>query len=61
MLVLGGAEKAAGPAVTLDEGAAMVLARRAAGERMKDAVRQVSAETGLARNELYEAALKAGQ
>ena len=61
VLVLGGAEKAAGPAVTLDEGAAMVLARRAAGERMKDAVRQVSAETGLARNELYEAALKAGQ
>ena len=42
-------------------GAAMVLARRAAGERMKDAVRQVSAETGLARNELCEAALKAGQ
>ena len=39
----------------------MVLARRAAGERMKEAVRQVSAETGLARNELYEAALKAGQ
>ena len=54
VLVLGGA-------VTLDDGAAMVLARRAAGERMKDAVRQVSAETGLARNELYEAALKAGQ
>ncbi len=61
VLVLGGAEKAAGPAVTLDEGAAMVLARRSAGERMKDAVRQVAAETGLARNELYEAALKAGQ
>ena len=28
---------------------------------MKDAVRQVSADTGLARNELYDAALKAVQ
>ena len=26
---------------------------------MKDAVRQVAADTGLSRNELYEAALKA--
>ncbi len=37
----------------------MVLERRDAGERMKDAVRQVAADTGLSRNELYEAAVKA--
>ncbi len=36
-------------------------ARREAGERMKDAVRQVAADTGLARNELYDAALRAAQ
>ncbi len=32
---------------------------REAGERMKDAVRQVAAATGLSRNALYDAALKA--
>jgi len=61
VLVLAGAGPAAGPAVTLEEGVAMVLARRAAGERMKDAVRQIAADTGLGRNALYDAALKAGQ
>lgn len=59
VLVVAGAEPAADAAVTLEEGASLVLARRDAGERMKDAVRQVAADTGLNRNELYEAALKA--
>lgn len=59
VLVVAGAEPTADAAVTLEEGASLVLARRDAGERMKDAVRQVSADTGLNRNELYEAALKA--
>ena len=59
VLVLAGAEPREENAVSLEDGVAMVLSRREAGERMKDAVRQVAADTGLARNELYEAALRA--
>ncbi len=59
VLVLAGAEPVQEAAVTLEEGVALVLARRAGGERMKDAVRQVSADTGLNKNELYAAALAA--
>lgn len=58
VLVLGGAEKASGPAVTLAQGVEMVQQLRQEGCRMKDAVRQVSADTGLNKNELYDAALK---
>ena len=61
VLVLAGVEPAEPGAVSLEEGVSMVLSRRRAGERMKDAVRQVSADTGLARNELYDAALRAAQ
>ena len=61
VLVVAGAEAAEETAVTLEEGVAMVQERRAAGERMKDAVRQVALDTGLNRNELYTAALKAEQ
>ena len=61
VLVVAGAEPTEEAALTLEEGVALVLARRAAGERMKDAVRQVAQDTGLNRNELYSAALKAGQ
>ena len=46
VLVVAGAEKAAAPAVTLDQGV-----------RMKDAVRRVAEDTGLPRNDLYNAAL----
>ena len=59
VLVVGGAQRAEGPAVTLDQGVAMVLRLRAEGARMKDAVRQVADDTGLSRNELYDAALRA--
>ena len=59
VLVISGAERAEETAVTLEQGVAMVLERREKGERMKDAVRQVAADTGLARNELYDAALRA--
>ena len=59
VLVVGGASRRAGPAVTLEEGVAMVLRRRSEGMRMKDAVRQVADDTGLSRNELYDAALRA--
>ena len=58
VIVLAGAEPAAGAAAPLEEGAEQVLALRAEGARMKDAVRQVSAATGLGRNELYQAALQ---
>ena len=59
VLVVGGAERREGPAMTMEEGVARVLALREGGMRMKDAVRQVSADTGLNKNELYDAALKA--
>lgn len=61
VLVLAGAERREESAVTLEQGAALVLERRARGERMKDAVRQVAADTGLGRNELYGAALEASR
>ena len=61
VLVISGAERTGEQAVTLEQGVSMVLERRERGERMKDAVRQVAADTGLARNELYDAALQAAQ
>ena len=61
VLVLAGAEHTEEESITLEDAVEMVLARRESGERMKDAVRQVSADTGINKNELYEAALKAGQ
>ncbi len=57
VLVLAGAEPKAEAEVTLDEGVTQVLALKAQGARMKDAVRQVSDATGLSRNELYNAAV----
>ena len=59
VLVVAGREPVKEAAVSLEEGVRLVLERREAGERMKDAVRQVAAATGLSRNELYDAALKA--
>lgn len=55
--MVAGAEKAAAPAVTLDQGVRQVLRLRQEGVRMKDAVRQVAEDTGLPRNDLYNAAL----
>ena len=45
------------PALTLAEGVAMVQSLRQQGQRMKDAVRRVAEDTGLPRNDLYNAAL----
>ena len=59
VLVLAGAEPKPVSEITLDDGVAQVLALKADGARMKDAVRQVSDATGLSRNELYNAALSA--
>ena len=58
VLVVAGREKAAASALTLEEGVALVLRRRAEGQRLKDAVRAVADDTGLSRNALYDAALK---
>ena len=58
VLVVGGVSRREGPAMTMEEGVARVLALREGGMRMKDAVRQVSADTGLNKNDLYDAALK---
>ena len=45
--------------MNLEEAAARVLALREGGMKLKDAVRRVSDDTGLPRNALYDAALKA--
>jgi 16S rRNA (cytidine1402-2'-O)-methyltransferase len=58
VLVIAGAEPVEETAVTMEEGVAMVLRKREEGMRMKDAVREVAANTGLNKNELYAAALK---
>lgn len=57
VLVVAGAEPKE-EAVTLEEGTAQVLALVEAGERLKDAAREVAEHTGLSRNELYAAALE---
>jgi len=58
VLVVAGAEPEDKPGITLEDGVARVLELKARGLGMKDAVRQAAEETGLARNELYQAALK---
>lgn len=58
VLVVAGRPRQDGPPLTLEEGVARVLRLRADGIRMKDAVRQVADDTGLSRNELYDAALR---
>lgn len=58
VLVLAGAAPVEEAPVTLEEGVALVQQMRDAGTKMKDAVRQVAADTGLNKNELYAAALK---
>ena len=57
VLVVAGREPRQEAAVTLEEGAAQVLALREQGMTLKDAAREVAAHTGLSRNELYAAAL----
>lgn len=57
VLVVAGKERRQEAAVTLEEGVAQVLALREQGLRLKDAAREVSAHTGLSKNELYAAAL----
>ena len=58
VLVLAGAQPEEGSALTLEEGVSLVLRKRMAGLGMKEAVRQVAANTGLSRKDLYAAALR---
>ena len=58
VLVVAGRERQSQAQLTLEEGVDRVLRLRADGVRMKDAVRQVADDTGLSRNDLYDAALK---
>ena len=58
VLVLAGAQPEEGSALTLEEGVSLVLRKRMAGLGMKEAVRQVAADTGLSRKDLYAAALQ---
>ena len=58
VLVLAGAESGAEAALTLEEGAAQVLALVEGGVRLKDAAREVAEHTGLSKNDLYAAALE---
>ena len=56
VLVLEGAPEEEPEEISLEDGVARVLEKRAQGLSMKDAARQVAAETGLSKNELYAAA-----
>lgn len=58
VLVVAGREKREGARLTLKEGVERVLQLRENGMKMKEAVRQVADDTGLPRNDLYDAALK---
>ena len=58
VLVVAGREKREGTRMTLDEGVERVMQLRQSGMKMKEAVRQVADDTGLPRNDLYDAALK---
>lgn len=59
VLVVAGAQPTEEPAVSLEEGVRQVQCLREAGIKMKEAVRTVSAQTELNKNNLYEAVLKA--
>ena len=58
VLVVAGAEKQEETTLSLEEAVDLVLERKAQGMRLKDAVRDVAADTGLSKNELYDAALE---
>ena len=59
VLVVAGAQPTEEPAILLEEGVRQVQRLREAGIKMKEAVRTVSAQTELNKNDLYEAVLKA--
>ena len=58
VLIVEGAPEEEPEELSLEEGAQRVLTLRGEGLSMKDAARQVAAETGLGKNELYAMATK---
>lgn len=58
VLILEGAAEAAGEALTLEDAVSLALERIASGASKKDAVREVSRETGFPKNALYDAVLR---
>ncbi len=61
VLVLEGAAPVEAEGASLEEGMKQVLALRAGGSSLRDAVRQAAAQTGLPKNELYDLALSRGR
>lgn len=61
VLVVEGAPEVEEEEITLEEGIRRVLELRESGLSMKDAARQVAAETGLGKNELYAGATQKGK
>lgn len=59
VLVVAGAEAVKAAGVTQEDALALVRERIAAGASTKDAVKEVAKSTGLPKNQLYEAVLKA--
>lgn len=59
VLVVAGREGQDAPAMTMEDGVARVVVLRNGGMKLKDAVRRVADDTGLPRNALYDAALRA--
>lgn len=59
VLVVAGAEAVKAAGVTQEDALALVRERIAAGASTKDAVKEVAKNTGLPKNQLYEAVLKA--
>ena len=57
VLIVAGAAPKVQEAPSLDQCLQMVAALRSQGSSLKDAVRQVRRDTGMARNTLYDAAL----
>ena len=60
VLIVGGAAPKVQEAPSMEDCIARVNALRESGLSMKDAVKQVSKETGIPRNTLYDAALQSG-
>ena len=57
VLIIAGAQPSA-PEFTMEDALEKVAALRASGMKLKEASRAVSAETGISRNEIYNAALR---
>ena len=58
VLILEGAAEASEEALTLEDAVSLALERIASGTSKKDAVREVSRETGFPKNALYDAVLR---